>query len=67
VLDYENKPHDTTTKYAQRTDARRKEANASSTGVYQSRTGARRRRLDPLLRMVTRAYARGTMRELGYV
>jgi hypothetical protein len=65
VLDYEAAPHDVNPKHHQRTDARRREAG-TTVGVYQSRVGAHRRSMDPLLRAATLTCARTTMRELGY-
>jgi hypothetical protein len=65
VLEHDRRPHDVPERYRLLASARRRMAGESG-AIYRNRVGAHRRELDPLLRLLCRVVAGGTLRELGY-
>jgi hypothetical protein len=65
VLRYHEVDHDTTERYAAFT-AKRREAAGDDAAIYQSRVGAGRRALDPVLRALLARSGGSLLSELGY-
>jgi hypothetical protein len=66
VLAHEAAPHDVPDRYRRFSRARRAAAGEDGRGVYQSRVGAHRREIDPVLRLLIRARSGRMLRALGY-
>jgi hypothetical protein len=65
VLRYDEAQHDTTERYAAFT-ARRRETGGDDDAIYQSRVGAGKRALDPVLKALLARSSGSLMAELGY-
>jgi hypothetical protein len=65
VLRYHEVEHDTTERYAAFT-AKRREAGGDDAPIYQSRVGAGRRALDPVLKSLLARSGGPLMADLGY-
>jgi Sulfotransferase family len=65
VLQHDESPHDVFGQYASRV-AKRRAGGDGQGAVYSSRVGAYKTEMDPLLRLLFRMRAKGTLHELGY-